>query len=226
VVKGVGPVYEMDIKERAAKIVEILESTYKEAYSTLEFKDAFQLLLAAQLAAQCTDERVNIVTKDLFVKYPDVYAFAEADVSELEEDIKSTGFYRNKAKNIINSARMIIKDYGGEVPSKMEDLLKLPGVGRKTANLILGDWYGIPGIVVDTHAGRLSRRMGLTKHEDPEKVEYDLMKIIPEEKWTDFCHRLVFHGRAVCRARKPLCDECPVIRYCDYAQKSKGMKGF
>ncbi len=216
----------MTKKKRAAQIVEILERTYPDAVCSLEFKDAFQLMVATQLAAQCTDARVNIVTRDLFVKYPDVYAYAAADISEFEQDVKSTGFFRNKAKNIINAARMIISDYGATVPSNMEDLLKLPGVGRKTANLILGDFYGIPGIVVDTHAGRLARRMGLTAYEDPEKVEYDLQKLVPKEKWTSFCHCLVFHGRALCMARKAQCEQCPVMHFCDYGQKSIGMEGF
>ena len=152
---------------------------YLDAACTLDYKDPLQLLVATQLAAQCTDARVNIVTRELFKKYRTVYDFASADLGELEQDIKSTGFYRNKAKNIIAACKMIIDDFGGNVPRDMESLLKLPGVGRKTANLLLNDCFGIPGIVVDTHAGRLSKRMGLTENDDPVKIEYDLMKIIP-----------------------------------------------
>jgi len=210
----------MTKKERAAAICEILEKTYPDAACSLEYSDPFQLLVATQLAAQCTDARVNIVTKDLFVKYPDVYAFANADISELEQDIRSTGFFRNKARNLINASKLIISDYNGKVPSNMDDLLKLPGVGRKTANLILGDSFGIPGVVIDTHAGRLAKRIGLTKHDDPEKVEFDIMKLLPKERWIGFGHLMVFHGRAVCVARKPRCHECQILQLCDYGRKS------
>jgi endonuclease-3 len=154
---------------------------------------------------------VNIVTKTLFQKYKTVYDFADADLHQLEEDIKSTGFYRNKAKNIINTCKMLISDFDGKVPSNMEDLLKLPGV----------DCFGIPGIVVDTHASRLSRRIGLTDREDPEKIEYDLMKIVPKESWGMFCHQLVYHGRAVCNARKPACEACTIRSFCDFGSKNK-----
>lgn len=211
----------MKLNERALKIIEIFDVVYKDAKCSLEYKDPLQLLIATQLAAQCTDERVNKVTPALFLKYPDVQAFAEADQLELEDCIKSTGFFRNKAKNIINCCKLLIVRYNGIVPSTMEQLLELPGVGRKTANLILGDIFGIPGIVVDTHAKRLTKRMGFTKNEDPTKVEYDLMKVIPEEKWTDFCHKLVYHGRAVCNARKPLCDICPICLFCDFYLKEE-----
>lgn len=206
----------MTKKEKISKIIDALEKTYPEAACSLDYKDPLQLMVATQLAAQCTDARVNIVTKDLFEKYKTVHDFAAADLEELEQDIKSTGFYHNKAKNIIAACKMIISDFGGEVPSNMESLLKLPGVGRKTANLLLNDCFGIPGIVVDTHAKRLSNRIGLTKNQDPEKIEYDLMKLIPQDKWGSFCHRLVCHGRAVCNARKPLCEECGIKEYCDF----------
>jgi len=206
----------MDMKQKVDGIIEKLEEMYPDAGCSLEYKDPMQLMIATQLAAQCTDARVNIVTKDLFQKYKTVDDFANADLHELEEDIKSTGFYHNKAKNIIAACKMIISDFGRNVPSDMESLLKLPGVGRKTANLLLNDCFGIPGVVVDTHAKRLSRRIGLTKNEDPEKIEYDLMKIIPKEKWGRFCHQLVYHGRAVCNARKPLCEECQIREYCQY----------
>ena len=201
-------------RHRAAEIYKIFGEVYKDADCTLEYKSALQLLIATQLAAQCTDARVNMVTPALFAKYPDVYAFANADELELREDIRSTGFFRNKARNIIGCCRMLIDDFGGEVPNSMEELLKLPGVGRKTANLVLGDFFGIPGVVVDTHATRLSNRMGLTKESDPYKIELDLQKLIPPEDWAQFCHCLVYHGRAFCTARAPKCDICPVKQLC------------
>ncbi|HEX2946465.1 MAG TPA: endonuclease III [Clostridia bacterium] len=206
----------MTKKQRAAKIAEMLQELYPEAGCSLEYIDPLQLMVATILAAQCTDARVNIVTKDLFVKYRNVQDFANADLEELEQDIKSTGFYHNKAKNIIAACKMIISDFGGSVPSNMEDLLKLPGVGRKTANLILSDSFGVPGVVIDTHAKRLTNRMGLTDNEDPEKIEYDLMKLLPAEKWGNFCHQLVFHGRALCDARKPKCADCSIKPYCKF----------
>lgn len=201
-------------KERAEKIYDVFKDIYGKGECTLDYKDPLQLLIATQLAAQCTDARVNLVTPALYKKYPDVYAFANADELELQNDIKSTGFFRNKAKNIIGCCRMLIKDFGGEVPQSMEELLKLPGVGRKTANLVLGDAFGIPGVVVDTHATRLSNRMGFTTSKDPYKIELDLMEIIPKENWGSFCHMLVHHGRAYCNARKPSCAECPISEFC------------
>lgn len=204
----------MTKRQRVIEIIKIFDRLYPEAGCSLEYKDPLQLLVAAQLSAQCTDARVNIVTKTLFQKYKNVYDFAEADIEELQEDIRSTGFYRNKAKNIKNCSRMIIDEFGGMIPDNMDDILKLPGVGRKTANLILGDIFGIPGIVVDTHAKRLAKRMGLTDNDNPEKIEYDLMKIVPKAEWTRFCHQLVLHGRAVCTARNPKCDKCLVNEFC------------
>lgn len=201
-------------KDRAAEIYKVFCDIYNENECTLNYKDALQLLIATQLAAQCTDARVNLVTPALFEKYPDVYAFAYANELELQEAIRSTGFYRNKAKNIIACCQMLVSDYDGKVPGNMDDLLKLPGVGRKTANLVLGDFFGIPGVVVDTHATRLSNRMGFTKEKDPYKIELDLQKILPEEIWASFCHCLVHHGRAYCDARKPLCDTCPIAHLC------------
>ncbi len=210
----------MTRKEKAAAIIPILDRLYPEAGCSLDYSDPLQLMISTQLAAQCTDARVNMVTPALFSKYRDVYAFAAADPLELEQDIKSTGFYHNKARNIINACKMLISDFGGRVPSNMEDLLKLPGVGRKTANLVLGDCFGIPGVVVDTHAKRLSNRIGLSEYEDPEKIEYDLMKVLPKENWSTFCHQLVYHGRAVCGARKPDCGGCDIRPYCAYGQKN------
>ncbi len=201
-------------KQRVLGMLEIFHQVYQDAACTLDYQNALELLIATQLAAQCTDARVNLVTPALFAKYPDVYAFANADELELQEDIRSTGFFRNKARNIIGCCQMLIQDYHGEVPNKMEDLLRLPGVGRKTANLVLGDFFDIPGVVVDTHATRLSNRMGLTCQKDPYKIELDLQKVIPQASWADFCHQLVYHGRAYCDARSPKCDTCPVAHLC------------
>ena len=193
-----------------------LTKLYPDSECTLNYDTPFKLLVATQLAAQCTDARVNIVTKTLFKKYPTVASFAEADQKELEEDIKSTGFYHNKAKNIIACAKKLISDFGGEVPKTMEELLSLPGTGRKTANLVLGDAFGIPGIVIDTHAKRLSGRIGLTKEMTPEKIEKDLLTFVPADYMTKLGHHLVDHGRAVCTARKPACSRCALSDICDY----------
>lgn len=208
----------MVIKKKVAKIIEVFEILYPEAVCSLDYKTPLQLLLATQLSAQCTDERVNIVTKSLFQKYKNTEDFAQSNLEELEQDVKSTGFYHNKAKNIKATCMLLLKDFAGNVPGNMEDLLKLPGVGRKTANVVLGSIFNIPGIVVDTHAGRLSRRIGLSKEEDPGKVERDLMKIIPKKSWSKFCHQLVYHGRRTCMARKPLCAVCEIRDFCDYAK--------
>ncbi|MEA4849349.1 MAG: endonuclease III [Clostridiaceae bacterium] len=204
------------MKSRAGKIAEILFKTYPEATCSLDYNEPLELLISTILAAQCTDERVNIVTKDLFRKYTSVYDYANANPEELEQDIRSTGFYRNKAKNIIGCCKKLIKDFGGKVPGNMEDLLSLPGVGRKTANVVLGNIYGIPGVIVDTHCKRLSKRIGLTEEEEPEKIESDLMKILPEKDWTAFSNSLVYHGRAICDARKPKCAQCPIAHFCDF----------
>lgn len=201
-------------KERALKVIYILKEAYPSSDCTLDYNEPLQLLIATQLAAQCTDARVNLVTPALFEKYPDVYAFAAADELELREMIHSTGFYKNKAKNIIACCKKIISDFGGTVPDTMDELLTLNGVGRKTANLILGDIFKKPGIVVDTHATRLSNRLGFTSEKEPYKIELDLLKIIPPNEQTDFCHRLVDHGRAVCTARSPKCESCPLNAVC------------
>ncbi|MDD4495614.1 MAG: endonuclease III [Eubacteriales bacterium] len=207
---------------KITKILEAFDKDYPEAECALHYDDSVQLLVATQLSAQCTDERVNIVTKELFKKYKSARDFAEADEMELQALIKSTGFFRNKAKNIIGCCKMLIEKYGGKVPQTLDEMLKLPGVGRKTANLVLGDIYGIPGIVVDTHVIRLSNRIGFTENKDPVKIEFDLMKIVPEESWSRFCHQMVLHGRAVCNARKPKCGECRIREYCRYGSKVAG----
>lgn len=201
-------------RKRALEIIDIFNKVYNNADCTLDYKDPLQLVISTQLAAQCTDARVNLVTPALFERYKTVYDFAAADESELMELIRSTGFFRNKARNIIACCRKIADDFGGEVPRTMDELLSLPGVGRKTANLVLGDAFGIPGIVVDTHATRLSQRLGFTTEKEPYKIELDLLKIIPAEHQTSFCHQLVYHGRAYCKARKPDCDNCPIRHLC------------
>ncbi|MBP3327254.1 MAG: endonuclease III [Coprococcus sp.] len=202
-------------KERIAEIVRILNETYTTEYKCyLNHENAWQLLIATMLSAQCTDARVNMVTKDLFVKYPTLQAFADADVKELEKDIYSTGFYKNKAKNIIGCAQKLISDYGGEVPNDIDALTQLDGVGRKTANVIRGNIFHEPSIVVDTHVKRISNLLGLTKEEDPVKIEYDLMDKLPKEQWILYNIQIITHGRNVCIARRPKCDECTLASVC------------
>ena len=201
-------------KERAERFYEILEKEYPDAICSLEYKTPLQLLIATQLSAQCTDARVNIVTKDLFKKYPDAHFFANADLKELEQDIKSTGFYHNKAKNIIACCKKILSDFDGEIPDNMEDMLSLAGVGRKTANLVLGDLFGQGGMVIDTHAKRILKRVGLTKETEPTKVEKDTENLLPRSKHSDFCHRMVLFGREYCSARGAKCDICPARSIC------------
>ncbi|NLC68583.1 MAG: endonuclease III [Clostridiaceae bacterium] len=208
----------MNKKERVKKIIEVFDRIYPDAGCSLVYKDPLQLLVAVQLSAQCTDAKVNEVTKTLFAKYKTLDDFADVDVKELEEEIKPTGFYRNKARNIKMCCQMIRDKFGGMIPDNLDDMLKLPGVGRKTANLVLGDVFGIPGIVVDTHAKRLSQRIGLTGNEDPVKIEFDLMEVVPKAEWNRFCHQLIFHGRAICTAMKPKCNKCPIIEYCDFGR--------
>jgi endonuclease III len=200
--------------DRARRIVRTLARLYPDAHCALVHHNPLQLLVATILSAQCTDARVNMVTPALFARYPNALAFASAEPSELERLIQSTGFFRNKARNIIGCCQELMDKHVGEVPRTMEELTTLPGVGRKTANVILGTAYDVPGIPVDTHVGRLSRRMGLTAHTDPEKVECDLMKLIPKKDWTMFGHRMIFHGRQVCHARKPNCAECALADVC------------
>lgn len=205
----------MTKKERAARIVEILNETYGTEYVCyLNHDNAWQLLIATILSAQCTDARVNIVTKDLFVKYPTLEAFAECDVEELEKDIYSTGFYKHKARNIKACAGKLISEYGGEVPRDIEDLIQLDGVGRKTANVIRGNIYHEPSIVVDTHVKRISKKLGLVKSDDPETIEQELMKVLPKEQWILYNIQIITHGRTICPARNPKCEECPLNVVC------------
>lgn len=208
-------------KERAEGIVTILKGIYPKVKCTLNYETPVQMLIATQMSAQCTDARVNIVTEELFKKYPDAKAFAVADYEELCEDIRSTGFFRNKAKNIILCCQKLLEQFGGEVPDTMEELLTLPGTGRKTANLVLGDIFGKPAVVVDTHCMRLSKRTGLTNNDTPEKIEQDLKKIIPPEEQLGLCHRFVNHGRLVCTARAPKCEICEIKEYCKYFERRK-----
>lgn len=199
---------------RARRINRILAETYPDACCELDFRSPLELLVATILSAQCTDVRVNMVTPALFARYPTAADYAAADPAELEELIKSTGFYRNKAANIIGMAQAVCERHGGEVPRRMKDLVLLPGVGRKTANVVLGNAFNTPGITVDTHVGRLSRRLGLTDKEDPVAVEFDLASLLPRSEWTLWSHRLIFHGRRVCKARRPACGVCPLARLC------------
>ena len=205
-------------------IVEELKRLYPDALCSLQYPKPYELLFAVRLAAQCTDERVNMVTPALYERFPTLESLAEADVSEVETYIHSTGFFRAKARDIVAAARMLVDVYGGVVPDNMEDLLKLPGVGRKTANLILGDVYKTPGVVVaDTHCIRITGLLGLTDGtKDPVKTEMQLRKVLPPEESSDFCHRMVLHGRAVCVARRPDCPNCTLRPWCDFFQKRTG----
>ena len=205
-------------KQKVAEICRILNETYGTDYKCyLNHENAWQLLIATMLSAQCTDARVNIVTKDLFVKYPTLQAFADADIKELEKDIYSTGFYKNKAKNIIGCAKKLISEYGGEVPSDIESLTKLDGVGRKTANVIRGNIYHEPSIVVDTHVKRISRLLGLTDSDDPVKIEHELMEKLPKEQWILYNIQIITLGRTICIARRPKCAECALNHVCPSA---------
>jgi len=202
------------LKSRTGQIIGLLKHHYPDAHCALNFETPFQLLIATILSAQCTDARVNIVTQELFKKYPDACSMSAAGLDQLEEIVKSTGFYRAKAKSLMETASALTQRYGGEVPRELELLQSFRGVGRKTANVVLGNAYGIPGMVVDTHVGRLSRRLGLTTEKDPEKVERDLMNLVPKHEWVMFSHWLISHGRVVCMARSPKCNQCALSRVC------------
>ena len=201
-------------KKRLAKIIVLLKKRYPDAGCSLNFESPLELLVATILSAQCTDDRVNKVTKDLFKKYRKAEDYTRVKPGIFESEIRSTGFYKNKARSIIKCCEEIVKKYGGEVPSTMEKLVQLGGVGRKTANVILGNAFGIPGITVDTHVKRVAHRLAITKNQDPVKVEYDLMELVPKKEWTQFSHLMIFHGRYTCMARKPLCSECVVESLC------------
>jgi len=201
-------------KNRVPELLRRLAVAYPHTGTALQFQSPFQLLVATILSAQCTDVRVNIVTPPLFARFPDAAAFAKATQMQVEELVKTTGFFRNKAKNIRAAATMILTEFGGEVPGTLDELVRIPGVGRKTANVVLGDAFGVTGVTVDTHVGRLSRRLGLTRKRDPVKVEMVLNKLIPRAEWTRFSHRLILHGRAICQARKPDCANCPLADIC------------
>lgn len=211
-------------RERLAEIIGILKSEYPDAKVTLDFSTPHELLVAAILAAQCTDERVNEVTPELFRKYPNVQAFAGADYAELEDIVRPTGFFRNKTKAIIESAKQIVERFDGKVPDNIGDLVSLSGVGRKTANLIVGSAYGRPAVIVDTHVKRVSNRLGLTDQKDPDKIEVDLRAILPEEDSTRFNHLIVAHGRAVCKAPTPRCEICKLLDLCPCGQERMAAK--
>ena len=202
---------------RVSKIWPILNETYPQARTALKFANPLELLIATILSAQCTDVRVNMVTKVVFKKYKSARDWAEADIKEIESDIKSTGFYHNKAVNIKACCAKIIERFGGKVPDKIEELVQLAGVGRKTANVVLGNAFGKPAIACDTHVIRLSRRLGLSENSDAVKLEFDLAEIIPRRNWTMFSHLLIFHGRNICKARRPDCANCPILKYCPAA---------
>lgn len=208
-------------KERVAAILDILAKTYPNVVCALNHRNAWELTIATILSAQCTDVRVNLVTPALFKAFPNPKAMASASLPELEELIRTTGFFRNKAKSIKGASQAVVEQFGNKVPQTMDEMLKLPGVARKTANVVLGSWYGIAvGVVVDTHVLRLSKRLELTKHEKPEKIEQDLMKIIPQDHWIQFSHELIHHGRQICIARNPKCAHCPLEAICNSGDKT------
>jgi endonuclease-3 len=209
------PVAAVKSKKRAREVVALLAREYADAECALVHETPFELLIATILSAQCTDERVNIVTKDLFAKYSTPAALAAVPIKRLEKLIQSTGFFRNKAKNIHACCVKLVQEHGGQVPKELDKLVHLPGVGRKTANVVLGTAFDIPsGVVVDTHVTRLSQRLGLTEHEDAVKIERDLMEQLPQDEWINFSHRMIWHGRRICKARRPLCGSCVLEKIC------------
>ncbi len=215
--KGYNPIAPARVNE----ILKRLDQRYPDVTCALRHKSAWELLVATVLSAQCTDARVNMVTPVLFDKYPTVEHFAALQSGDLEDDVRSTGFFRNKSKSLVGAARKVVSDFGGDVPRTMDELLSIPGVARKTANVVLGTWYKIAdGVVVDTHVQRISRRLELTKNEDPRKIEQDLMQVIPRDHWIGFSHQIIHHGRALCIARKPKCAECPLENLCHAADKT------
>ena len=206
--------------EKIWPVLKILDEHYPDAHVTLDFANPLELFVATVLSAQCTDVRVNKETPAIFRKYPDAAAYAAAPLAELEAAFHPTGFFRQKAKSVQGICQALVEQHGGRVPASLEELVKLPGIGRKTANVILGNAFGIPGIVVDTHMGRVSQRIGLTKNQDPVKIEFDLMPLVPRERWTKFSHQMIWHGRAICTAKKPKCPVCPILPYCDYGRQA------
>ncbi len=211
-------------KKRVLAVMRGLSKAYPAAKCALNFKNPFELLVATILSAQCTDKRVNKVTPALFEKYRKVEDYAAADPKALAEAVRSTGFYQNKAKNILGAAKEIVQRFKGKVPNNLEDLVELPGVGRKTANVVLGNAYGIPGLTVDTHMIRVNNRLGFTKNTDPVKIEFDLMKTVPQKDWTQYSHLIIHHGRGRCFARKPDCPNCEVKNLCPYPYKTPAVK--
>jgi len=207
-----------EIRSRARAVVAMLRKEYPDSKCALDFADPLELLVATILSAQCTDVRVNLVTRDLFRKYRTASDYAEADPVVFEGEIRSTGFFRSKTKSILAASREILERHGGKVPKSLEELTSLPGVGRKTANVVLGNAFGIPGIAVDTHVKRVAARLGLTEDEDPDKIEQDLCAVVPRKEWTIFSHRMIEHGRRVCHARKPECGRCVLLRVCVYGE--------
>jgi len=208
------------VEQRIKNILKILDEHYPDVKVALNYTNPLELLIATILSAQCTDERVNQLTPHLFKKYPTAKDYAMADLKTLEQDIKPTGFYKNKAKHIKECCQVLVEKYNGQVPANLEILTKLPGVGRKTANVVLGNAFDMPGIVVDTHVRRVANRLGLTKHQDALKIEKDLMQLIPKEKWTKFSLQLTWHGRRICKARNPQCNKCPLHKWCNEYQKA------
>lgn len=211
----------MTKKQRALKIIELLEQAYPDAKCSLDFNTPHELLIATRLSAQCTDKRVNMVTPELFGRFPTLESLANANVHDIEDIIKSCGLYKTKARDVVSLSGQLIENYGGIVPDTIEELTKLSGIGRKTANLIVGDIYGKPAIIADTHLIRISGRLGFTNTTDAAKVEQQLKKLLPAEYWTMYSHRIVWHGRAICTARKPSCESCPLNEHCPYPQKTK-----
>lgn len=211
-------------RERALEVFHRLHKEYPDAKCSLDYRNPLELMVATILSAQCTDERVNVVTKDLFKEFKKAEDYVNKPREQLEKAIQSCGFYRQKAKSIATACDMLVKEHGGKVPQDLDALTRLPGVGRKTANVILGNAYGVPGITVDTHCGRLSRRLGFTKHTDPVKVEMDLQKVWPQEHWTLYSHLMIYHGRAICQSRKPRCSLCVVRDLCPFPDTREGKK--
>ena len=215
----------MQPAEKIKAILKELGRLYPQARCTLNFTNPLELLVATVLSAQCTDERVNQITPSLFKKYPSAGHYAAAPQEDLEQDIFASGFYKQKARSLKGICRALVERHGGQVPGDLEELVKLPGIGRKTANVILGNAFGTPGIVVDTHVGRVAQRLGLTRQKDPVKIEFDLMALVPRERWTRFSHELIFHGREICTAKSPRCPECALLPHCDYGRARQGNPG-